>query len=106
MSRKEDFSQVSEVVSFFAQGQEKRPPEGRKKAPAPIKEGKEEQQFSFSLNREKEERKSQRVQLLVKPSVIGKIKEIAEENGVSMNDLVNQLLEAFCNYTKKGAEEK
>lgn len=105
-NRKEDFSQVSEVVSFFTQEQAKRPPEARKTAPAAKQENKEEQQFSFALNNKKEERKSQRVQLLVKPSVVRQIKEIAESNGVSMNDLVNQLLEAFCNYTQKGAEEK
>ena len=105
-NRKEDFSQVSEVVSFFTQEQAKRPPEARKTTQAAKQENKEEQHFSFALNNKKEERKSQRVQLLVKPSVVKKIKEIAESNGVSMNDLVNQLLEAFCNYTQKGAEEK
>lgn len=106
MSKKEDFSQVSEVVNFFTKEQAKRPPEARKTAPAAKQEEKEEQQFSFAVNREKEERKSQRVQLLVKPSVHRQIKEIAENNGVSLNDLVNQLFEAFCNYTKKGAEDK
>lgn len=104
-NRKEDYKSSSDMVEEFVHGQTKRPPEARKTDPAAKQENKGEQQISFSVNNKKEERRSQRVQLLVKPSVVKQVKKIAKSNGVSMNDLVNQLLEAYCN-SQKGAEEK
>jgi len=41
------------------------------------------------------EHKSQRVQLLIKPSTKDAIKEIAEAQGLSMNELINIILEAY-----------
>lgn len=39
------------------------------------------------------ETKSQRVQLLIKPSTIHALREMAAENGTSVNNLINMILE-------------
>lgn len=47
----------------------------------------------------KKEHKSARVQLLLKPSLLEKIKATAAESGLSVNETVGQILEQF--YTVK-----
>lgn len=44
--------------------------------------------------------KSERLQLLVRPDTKTNIKQIAARKGLSMNDLVNQILEAYVNENK------
>lgn len=41
------------------------------------------------------EKKSERLQLLVRPDTIKKLKKIAYENDISLNELANQILEYF-----------
>lgn len=41
------------------------------------------------------ETKSKRVQLLIKPSVYNKLKTSAMEQGISVNEIVNRVLEDF-----------
>lgn len=47
----------------------------------------------FTPRTEKAETKSRRLQLLLKPSVYEGIKQIAEDSALSVNDLINQILE-------------
>jgi len=54
---------------------------------------------SFSIITEKKEARSQRVTLLVQPSVIAKVKNECEAAGISVNELVNQFLDTVA---KKG----
>lgn len=46
---------------------------------------------------DKKEAKSQRINFLLKPSVHKESKKVCKEIGISLNDLVGQLLEAFVN---------
>lgn len=48
-----------------------------------------------------QEPKSQRVQLLIRPTTKQGIKEIAEAEGLSMNELINKILEDYL----KGANK-
>lgn len=41
------------------------------------------------------EKKTERMQLLVKPSVKAAIKQLADERGLSMNDLIGQIFEDY-----------
>ena len=47
----------------------------------------------FTPKTEKVETKSRRLQLLIKPSVYDRVKQIAEQSDLSVNDLINQILE-------------
>ena len=47
----------------------------------------------FTPKTEKAETKSRRLQLLIKPSVYDRVKQIAEQSDLSVNDLINQILE-------------
>lgn len=47
----------------------------------------------FKLNREFIETKSRRVQLLMQPTLYGKLKSKAEESGLTFNDFVHKALE-------------
>lgn len=50
---------------------------------------------ALKIQARKEEYKSRRLQLLIKPSLHNKLKEIAELNQVSVNELINQVLQNF-----------
>ena len=41
------------------------------------------------------EKKTERMQLLVKPSIKAAIKKAAEDKGLSMNDLISQIFEEY-----------
>lgn len=47
-----------------------------------------------------EEYKSERMQLLIKPSTKKELKKIAEHGGISLNELVNRILESFIDGAK------
>lgn len=49
---------------------------------------------------EKKEAKSQRVNLLLKPSIHKESQKICREMGISLNELIGQLLEAFIDDSK------
>lgn len=51
----------------------------------------------YKLNPEYIETKSRRLQLLIKPSIHEAIKERATALGVSTNDLINTILQAYIN---------
>lgn len=63
---------------------------------APVKEA--EVPEGYKLNPMYIETKSKRVQLLLQPSVVEKVKELAKENGLSMNELINT---AIIEYLQK-----
>lgn len=46
------------------------------------------------------EKKSKRVQLLLQPSVVGAIKELAKEKGISMNEAVNEAIKDYLQRNK------
>lgn len=50
---------------------------------------------AIRISAEKPETKSKRYNLLLYPSLYMKLKERAEETGISINDLINQVLTAF-----------
>lgn len=56
----------------------------------------------FTVRAEAREPKSQRVQLLFTPSLHRKVKEIAINHGLSLNECVHQVLEQFCVSMEKG----
>ena len=60
----------------------------------------EENRFKFDLKKENREKKTKHFQLLLKPSIYNSVKEISEDYAISMNELINQVLEGFSNYMK------
>lgn len=56
--------------------------------------------FTVSIKKQRET-KSKRVQLLVKPSVFQSISDIADEEGVSINELINLVLERIVENRKE-----
>lgn len=56
--------------------------------------------FTVSIKKQRET-KSKRVQLLVKPSVFQSISDIADEEGVSVNELINLVLERIVENRKE-----
>lgn len=66
---------------------------------APKQEVKEEVQQDFTIPkgyRLEKEYKSERMQLLVRPTTKEAIKKAAAAQGLSMNDLVNQILDEYA----------
>lgn len=51
----------------------------------------------YKLNPKYVETKSKRVQLLIRPSTHGKLKNIAISNNISVNELINNILESYVN---------
>lgn len=51
----------------------------------------------YKLNPKYIETKSKRVQLLTKPSTHEKLKAVANNNNVSVNELINNILESYIN---------
>lgn len=47
----------------------------------------------FTPKLDKPETKSRRLQLLIKPSVYSAVKQIADASGLSVNEIINQILE-------------
>lgn len=48
-----------------------------------------------------QETKSKRLNLLIKPSLLSRVKNIAEQKQISVNDLINRLLENFLDNTQE-----
>ena len=57
--------------------------------------------FTVSIKKQRET-KSKRVQLLVKPSVYQAVSDIADEEGISVNELINIVLERIVENRMKG----
>ena len=57
--------------------------------------------FTVSVKKQRET-KSKRVQLLVKPSVYQAVSDIADEEGISVNELINIVLERIVENIMKG----
>lgn len=84
MATKKDFT--AGLKETIITGQKTTPESHQKRATPENKGG-----LNFIL--ERPETKSKRVQLLVKPSVYDEIKKYCDLREVSVNDLINQLLE-------------
>lgn len=82
-AQEEEAGKVKDT-SLQLQGQQLKAPEGYKINPLYI------------------ETKSKRVQLLMQPSLVTAVKELAKEKGVSMNELVSVALKEYL--TKEGKE--
>lgn len=48
-----------------------------------------------NFNKNYGETKSKRLQLLIKPSTFNKVKSIADDKQLSVNELINQILEQY-----------
>lgn len=55
---------------------------------------------SMEFNKEKEEAKSKKVLLLMKPSLYAKVKELSEKKGTSVNNAINVMLESLLEAQK------
>lgn len=79
MGKKETFKKENPALSYISQAEElpKKPPKG------------------YKFNPEFIEVKSKRVQLLLQPSVVDAIKELAEEKGLSMNETINEAIKEY-----------
>ena len=55
---------------------------------------------SMEFSKEKEEAKSKKVLLLMKPSLYAKVKELAEKKGTSVNNAINVMLESLLEAQK------
>jgi len=64
-------------------------------APEPTTEAVKKQDKRFNLK--KKELKSIRTNLLLKPSLYKQIKAISDKNKMSVNEVINQILEQFFN---------
>lgn len=49
----------------------------------------------YKANPDLVETKSKRVQLLVQPSVVEEVKELAQRRGSSMNEVINEAIKAY-----------
>ena len=70
---------------------EKETPVEAPKTQKPVKTSKPKQQFLDIIT--PAERKSARLQLLLKPSTLEKLRTVSKEKNTSVNDLVNMILE-------------
>jgi hypothetical protein len=90
----------------FISGAEEEPREEPKKAPAKKAQAKKpkEEQTAPAVSipkgyRLEKELKSERLQLLIRPTTKQALKDKAAKEGVSVNDLINRILD---DYTEKG----
>lgn len=94
---KKNFSEGMDnpAMQFFSVSKQEAPQqELSAPAPAPEKRGKTITiPEGMKINQALIEKRSGRMQLLVQPSLIQKVKEKAREKGCSMNDYVHSLLE-------------
>lgn len=95
---------ISDIVEGFVREQNKPIQEIKHEEPLSDQEEKpiqkEEKDYPFPITSNKKEGKSKHFQVLLRPSIYNSIKAIAEEKELSMNELINQILEGFSNYLK------
>lgn len=110
--KKEDYtSSLSEIVEFFGENNRQQPTPENKEPETDLEEEKslpEEEKKFLELDVSKKEYKTRRVQLLLKPTIHDQLKELAEQlreetgnNKISVNEIINQVLESFL----KGVEK-
>lgn len=98
MANKKDFSQIA--AAAFITTTEEAPKEPKAKPKRSAKKGTElpgEEMKAPKGYRLLPEIKSERLQLLIKPSTKEALKKIAKEKGESVNDIANKLFEEFIN---------
>lgn len=99
MSSKKDFSNLSQADLLIGKKEEiekKEVEEGTPENPEILKELKTGKvPKGYKVNPLYIETKSQRVQILARPSTMQQIKKIAKKNKISMNELINRILEEY-----------
>lgn len=86
MAKKKDFKDAVSPAEYFISIPEEVPAEEQAQTPSHAPEG-------YKVNYLFVETRSKRVQLLVQPSLLKKLKAKAKREGRSLNDLVHSVLE-------------
>ncbi len=87
---KKDFKGTNPALAFMSVDTQEETQEVNK-MPATKKEAPE----GYKLNPEYVEVKSKRVQLLLQPSTVDAIKALAKKKGLSMNEAINEAIQAY-----------
>ena len=89
-----DSAQFNPAMQFISVPQQPQEEEKRPAKPAPAKpERAQEAPDGYRVNPMYIEKKTRRLQLLLKPSVYEAIRERAEAEGVSVNEMIGSILE-------------
>ena len=104
---KRDFNNLSQVDKLMKKAEEVKE-EIKEEVATPEEEGREE--APKNLKKIKgyvidpkyyRETKSQRVQILARPSTVAEIKKIAKKKKISTNELINIILESYLEHEKE-----
>ena len=87
---KKNFKGTNPALEFISTDTQEEPQE-IKQTPATKKEAPE----GYKINPEYIEVKSKRVQLLLQPSTVDAIKALAKKKGLSMNEAINEAIQAY-----------
>ena len=87
---KKNFKGTSPALEFISTDTQEEPQE-TKQTPAAKKEAPE----GYKINPEYIEVKSKRAQLLLQPSTVDAIKALAKKKGLSMNEAINEAIQAY-----------
>ncbi len=87
---KKNFKGTNPALEFISTDAQEEPQE-TKQTPATKKEAPE----GYKINPEYIEVKSKRVQLLLQPSTVDAIKALAKKKGLSMNEAINEAIQAY-----------
>ena len=91
---KKSFSDIDVVKQFISAPQEQ-PEEAHEETPAQAQQlEKIEKTQHFKYKKGNKETKSVRMQLILKPSTVTKLKQAAAEADTSVNDFISQLLDS------------
>lgn len=88
---KKSFSDIDVVKQFISAPQEQ-PEEAHEEAAAQAQQLEKTQHFKYKKGNK--ETKSVRMQLILKPSTVTKLKQAAAEADTSVNDFISQLLDS------------
>ncbi len=89
---KKNFKQTNPALAFI---NTEEPAEEIEEVTAPASEDAEKIPEGFKVNPEFIEKKSQRVQLLLQPSVVSAVKKLANDRNQSLNETVNEAIKYY-----------
>jgi len=82
---KKDFKQNNPALNFISSQEE---PVSKEELPAKAPEG-------YKINPLYIETKSKRVNLLMQPSVVDRMKKLSQERGISLNEAINEAVREY-----------
>jgi len=92
---KKDFKGTNPALAFISEEVQEEPQEERQDKPTQTGRTKKDIPEGYKLNPEYIEVKGKRVQLLLQPSTVDAIKALAKKKGLSMNETINEAIQAY-----------